>query len=153
MSDTDDLRERIEAAIEDWFNHLTDDDEPTIEQIGQGVAAAVLAVRDEELERLRAELTTERQTADIAAGALAELARLRDDPDAYWAAVYARLRGRAEDAEVERDALKAAEQRAREFADYIGGWSAEHDSEVTEHEIETMQTAAKVLRRAMDGES
>lgn len=39
---TEGLRERAEAAVEDWFNHLTDDDEPTIEQIGRGVAAAVL---------------------------------------------------------------------------------------------------------------
>jgi hypothetical protein len=37
------LRERAESAVMDWFNHLADGDEPTIEQIGKGVAAAVLA--------------------------------------------------------------------------------------------------------------
>jgi hypothetical protein len=49
----DDMRELIEAAIEDWFNHLPDDSEPAIDGIGRQLAAAVLAVRDGELDRLR----------------------------------------------------------------------------------------------------
>ena len=103
---------------------------------------------DSELEQLRAErdaLKAERDAGQKCITSLQavldELTAAADGVASTWASDQA-----------ERDALKATEQRVREFADYISTWSAEHDSEVTEHEIETMRTAARELRRTLDGE-